>query len=259
MAAKKTPAVKAAKDTPPASGTTKSRPTGAKPAKATKKATKKAAAKKSPAKKSTAKKTTAKKTTAKKTAAKKSAAKAAGRKPAAKKPAAKKSAAEKSAAEKSAAKETAAKKAAPRKTTGRKARPGKKAPARTLAVRKGERPWTAGEVADVRAVLEADAGRLRGEIFSVEEEISTLLREGGEGAGHDPADVGSNTFERDHEMSMAKNARDNLVLVDSALARIDDGSYGICESCGNPVGKMRLQAFPRATLCMECKQRQERR
>ncbi|MDX6368365.1 MAG: hypothetical protein QOK30_3441, partial [Nocardioidaceae bacterium] len=34
---------------------------------------------------------------------------------------------------------------------------------------------------------------------------------------------------------------------------------GVCESCGNPVGKMRLQAFPRATLCMECKQRQERR
>jgi DnaK suppressor protein len=85
------------------------------------------------------------------------------------------------------------------------------------------------------------------------------LREGGEGAGHDQADVGSNTFERDHEMSMARNARDNLVLVKEAIARIDDGTYGVCESCGRPIGKMRLQAFPRATLCMECKQRQERR
>ena len=41
--------------------------------------------------------------------------------------------------------------------------------------------------------------------------------------------------------------------------RIEDGTYGICESCGEPIGKMRLMAFPRATLCMTCKQREERR
>jgi len=111
----------------------------------------------------------------------------------------------------------------------------------------------------VRAALESDYERLQEEISAVEEEIGHLLREGGEGAGHDQADVGSNTFERDHEMSMAKNAKDNLVLVRDAIGRIDDGTYGVCESCGNPIGKMRLQAFPRATLCMECKQRQERR
>ena len=58
---------------------------------------------------------------------------------------------------------------------------------------------------------------------------------------------------------MAKNARENLELVQAAIQRIDEGSYGICESCGEPIGKMRLQAFPRATLCMQCKQRQERR
>jgi RNA polymerase-binding transcription factor DksA len=58
---------------------------------------------------------------------------------------------------------------------------------------------------------------------------------------------------------MAKNARASLELVEGAVKRIDQGTYGVCESCGNPVGKMRLQAFPRATLCMECKQRQERR
>ncbi|MEJ7629778.1 MAG: TraR/DksA C4-type zinc finger protein, partial [Nocardioidaceae bacterium] len=127
------------------------------------------------------------------------------------------------------------------------------------AVREGERPWTAREVVEVRALLESDEERLQLEIAAVEEEIAHLLREGGEGAGHDQADVGSNTFERDHEMSMAKNARDNLVLVRDAIGRIDDGTYGVCESCGNAIGKMRLQAFPRATLCMECKQRQERR
>ncbi len=105
----------------------------------------------------------------------------------------------------------------------------------------------------------SDATRLEAEISAAETEIGQLLREGGEGAGNDQADVGSNTFERDHEMSMAKNARANLELVQEAVKRIDDGTYGVCESCGNPIGKMRLQAFPRATLCMECKQRQERR
>ena len=60
-------------------------------------------------------------------------------------------------------------------------------------------------------------------------------------------------------MSLANNARDMLVQTEHALERIEDGTYGICESCGQPVGKNRLMAFPRATLCMTCKQREERR
>jgi DnaK suppressor protein len=60
-------------------------------------------------------------------------------------------------------------------------------------------------------------------------------------------------------MSLANNTRDMLVQADRALARIDNGTYGVCENCGNPIGKARLQVFPRATLCMTCKQREERR
>ncbi|MBA2445773.1 MAG: TraR/DksA C4-type zinc finger protein [Nocardioidaceae bacterium] len=111
----------------------------------------------------------------------------------------------------------------------------------------------------MRTTLDFDATRLQGEIVAAEREIGQLLRESGEGAGNDQADVGSNTFERDHEMSMVKNARENLELVQEAVKRVDAGSYGRCESCDQPIGKMRLLAFPRATLCMECKQRQERR
>jgi len=230
------------------------------------------------AKKTATKKTAAKKTATKETAAKKTVAKAVAKKPAAtnaveSKPAAKKAAskaAAKRTASKAAAKRTASKavaKKAVAKKTASDTKVAKRAPAKvaarkaatTLAVRSGERPWTVREIAEVRAMLESDEERLEVEISAAEEEIGHLLREGGEGAGHDQADVGSNTFERDHEMSMAKNARDNLVLVKDAIARIDDGTYGVCESCGEPIGKMRLQAFPRATLCMECKQRQERR
>jgi DnaK suppressor protein len=60
-------------------------------------------------------------------------------------------------------------------------------------------------------------------------------------------------------MTLANNARTMLAQTQRALARIDDGSYGVCESCGQPIGKMRLMAFPRATLCLPCKQREERR
>ena len=82
---------------------------------------------------------------------------------------------------------------------------------------------------------------------------------GARGARLDQADLGATTFERDHEMSVLNNEREKLAQIDRALARIEDGTYGVCESCGQPIGKLRLMAFPRATLCMTCKQREERR
>ncbi len=131
--------------------------------------------------------------------------------------------------------------------------------AASLPVREGEERWSAAEVAEVRAELEADQTRLLDEVAIAEREIKTLLRDGGEGAGNDQADVGSKTLERDAEMSLANNSREMLLQVRHALARLDDGTYGRCESCGEPIGKLRLMAFPRATLCLSCKQQQERR
>jgi DnaK suppressor protein len=60
-------------------------------------------------------------------------------------------------------------------------------------------------------------------------------------------------------MTLANNGREMLAQTERAMSRIEDGSYGVCESCGEPIGKMRLMAFPRATLCLTCKQREERR
>jgi RNA polymerase-binding transcription factor len=78
-------------------------------------------------------------------------------------------------------------------------------------------------------------------------------------AGDDTADAGAKTFQREHELALTQNARELLAASTRALARIDDGTFGVCESCGQPIGKARLQAFPRATLCVTCKQREERR
>ena len=162
---------------------------------------------------------------------------------------------QKAAAAKPAATGAATRSAATKKRKVRAA----KAAASRLAVREDEAPWTPEELADVRLELEKEAERLHAELAVLESEIAELIRDGNDGAGNDQADVGSNTLERDHEMSLANNWREMLQQVEHALDRIDDGTYGGCERCGTPIGKMRLMAFPRATLCMPCKQREERR
>ncbi|HEV8024371.1 MAG TPA: TraR/DksA C4-type zinc finger protein, partial [Candidatus Nanopelagicales bacterium] len=180
----------------------------------------------------------------------------------AKKAAAKKAPAKKAAAKKAPAKKAAAKKAPAKKAAAKKA-PAKKAPViprpkRRPVVREDESPWTDAELADVREELGREKVRLLEEIATAEEGLADLIRDSGDGAGDDQADAGSKTFEREHEMSLANNARDMLEQVEHALTRISDGSYGACESCGKPVGKFRLQAFPRATLCRACKEAEER-
>ena len=131
--------------------------------------------------------------------------------------------------------------------------------AATIPVRPGEEPWTSEELAEVRQTLEEEATGLRADIANAESQVAARLDNGLSDAGDDEADVGVKTFERDHEWAMASNARNLLEQTEKVLARIDAGSYGVCESCGQPIGKARLMAFPRAVLCVSCKQREERR
>ena len=128
-----------------------------------------------------------------------------------------------------------------------------------VVVAENEAPWSATELKAVRAALAKELVRLNSELASVELEMDALIRESGEGAGDDQADAGTKTFEREHEMSLVINARDMVLQTERALERIDGRTYGRCEECGNPIGKARLQVFPRATLCMLCKQKEERR
>ena len=129
----------------------------------------------------------------------------------------------------------------------------------SLPVRPGEDPWTEEELDEVRTTLAEDITRFAEQVATSNAELHNLLRDGTEGAGRDPADVGSANFERDAEMSLANNAREMLDQSQLALRHIELGVYGRCDNCGQPIGKGRLQAFPRATLCVTCKQREERR
>ena len=266
-AAKKAPAKTAAKAAPAKAAATK---TAAKAAPA------KAPAKNAPAKKAPAKTATTK-AAATKTATKTASTKAAATKTAAKKAPAKKAPAKKAPAKKTAAKKTAAstsasttstptKKAAPvtkaAPTPAKKAAPAKKvrkATPSTLVVLDGEDPWTRSELNEVVKELEEHRDRLSAIVGESEQELAGLMRDAGDGAGHDQADVGATSFERDHELTVLAREREALAQIERALAHIQDGSYGVCDSCGNPVGKNRLMAVPHATLCMSCKQREERR
>lgn len=220
-------------------------------AKAAKKTPKKAAAKK------TAKKAAAKKTAAKKTAAGKSTAAKASKKAA---PAATGAA---EAAEQTGAHTVVAKKSAARTRTAGGTAPVPPARVATapgeLAVRPGEDPWTAEEVAAARSELTGEITRLRDELEASGLALAGLMRDSGDGAGDDEADTGTKNITREHEMQLAANAQEMLDQTERALARLDAGTYGLCEICGNPIGKARMQAFPRATLCVEDKQKQERR
>ena len=131
--------------------------------------------------------------------------------------------------------------------------------AAVLAVRPGEDPWTDAELAEVRQTLEEEAAGLRADIAEAESAVAERLNNGLREAGDDEADAGVKTYEREHEFVKTSNSRLLLEQTEKALARIDAGSYGVCESCGEPIGKARLMAFPRAVLCVTCKQREERR
>ncbi|MFF2130549.1 TraR/DksA C4-type zinc finger protein [Streptomyces olivochromogenes] len=235
---------------------------------ATKGATKKAVTKKAVAKKTVAKEAVARKAVAKKADGKSVARKSSGtaRKSTS---TAKKSVASATEGAAKAAKTTGATTVVAKKTPGTataaqnptavpKARIAAVEPGE-LAVRPGEDPWTPEEVAEARTELQSEALRLSTEISSSEEAIAGLMRDSGDGAGDDQADTGTKNITREHEMALAANAREMLEQTERALERLDAGTYGLCENCGNAIGKARMQAFPRATLCVECKQKQERR
>jgi DnaK suppressor protein len=131
--------------------------------------------------------------------------------------------------------------------------------AAALPVRQGERRWTEAELGKVRDQLAAEAAELRTDIDRAESDIADRLGDAVGDAGDDQADVGAKAYEREHELALTHNARELLAQTERALDSIEAGTYGTCESCGQPIGKARLQAFPRAVLCVACKQREERR
>ena len=135
----------------------------------------------------------------------------------------------------------------------------KPVPAVKVAAVRPPEPWSAAELAAVRTQLLGELSDMQGEYNRSLDDLNVLHQTGADGAGDDQADAGSKTFEREQELSIAANRFDLLNQIRRAIERVDARTYGHCESCGRPIPKARLKAFPMATLDVECKQREERR
>jgi RNA polymerase-binding protein DksA len=95
-----------------------------------------------------------------------------------------------------------------------------------------------------RAVLAAERARLSSELEAMGLDRSSF----DEGF----ADSGQVTAERGEVEALVGSLRDTLNDIEDALRKIDEGTYGVCEQCGGPIGEARLEAMPAARLCITC-------
>ena len=71
-------------------------------------------------------------------------------------------------------------------------------------------------------------------------------------------DAATETFDREMGYTLEDNSESVLAAIESALRRIDDGTYGTCQRCGRQIAPERLEALPYAELCIDCKRESER-
>ena len=122
------------------------------------------------------------------------------------------------------------------------------------------RTRSAAETKKIHDALVERRDELQAEYDQTLTEITELQRERlTDSAGDDQADTGTTTFDREQEISLANNLLERITQVERAIERLGEGHYGWCEKCGNAIPVERLAAFPSATLCVSCKQLEERR
>ncbi|MCY1138696.1 TraR/DksA family transcriptional regulator [Actinoplanes sp. Pm04-4] len=145
------------------------------------------------------------------------------------------------------------------KATGTKAT-GSRASATSDDKSAGKRTRSAAETEKIRVALVERRDELQAEYDTSISELTELQRDRfADSAGDDQADTGTKTFEREQEITLANNLLERITQVERAIDRLGAGNYGWCERCGNAIPVERLAAFPSATLCVHCKQLEERR
>ncbi|HKV43222.1 MAG TPA: TraR/DksA C4-type zinc finger protein [bacterium] len=111
-----------------------------------------------------------------------------------------------------------------------------------------------------RLLLE-ERKRLRAELTEMEEhQVKTEEKPIADVAGYedDLVDVATETFEREKELAISSNVQGMLEMVEEALQRLHNGTYGICVGCRKPIDGNRLRAIPYTRLCIKCKELEER-
>jgi DnaK suppressor protein len=118
------------------------------------------------------------------------------------------------------------------------------------------------ELDDLRERLLAEQAELQEQLTTIEEQsfaASQSELSGEVSFDEENADAGTFTFERERDLSIENNVRDLMRKIERALARMDEGTYGICSRCGKPIEKARLKALPYVDLCIKDAQAQSRR
>jgi DnaK suppressor protein len=112
----------------------------------------------------------------------------------------------------------------------------------------------------LKKALMAERERLGREIAELDADLSESLEDSSEESPYDQhmAETAGVTLDREIDLTLEENARARIAQIDRALHKLETGSYGACDKCGSPIGEERLQAAPFATLCIECKRREER-
>jgi RNA polymerase-binding transcription factor DksA len=111
-----------------------------------------------------------------------------------------------------------------------------------------------------RTLLDQERTRLQGireELGAVRDESQQDSLEELSSYDQHQADVATETFEREKDLSILDNIEGELADVEHALQRLDDGSYGTCEACGKPIDDERLEALPATRFCLEDQARAE--
>ena len=102
----------------------------------------------------------------------------------------------------------------------------------------------------LRARLQGDTAQMEDNALNKDHSKSTSMPTS-------MAELGSGNFDQELTLSLLGSESDVLDQIEAAIERIEDGSYGLCETCGEQIPKTRLDAIPYAALCIHCASQQE--
>ena len=106
---------------------------------------------------------------------------------------------------------------------------------------------------ELRTHLESERKRLITELEESEASVRSMdARREGSPFGKREEEA-TESFELEKRLAVEKQIREHLVEVEHALEKFEKGTYGLCDSCGQPIAPNRLQALPQASLCLDCK------
>jgi RNA polymerase-binding protein DksA len=111
-----------------------------------------------------------------------------------------------------------------------------------------------------KKLIEDERRRVVERVGMIEEEIQGMAasQSGNQSYSNHMADIGSDAMEQEQAFLHASQGTDYLAALDEALRRIDKGTYGVCEECGEKIPPRRLEAFLAARLCVKCQSKLER-